>query len=206
MVLLLAVLAAAPAWAQGGADSLAAPDSLSLTAGTPEARPVIEIEPGEARSPRGALLRSLAVPGWGQVYNGDYLKVPLVVGGLGALAYVAARSHGRAGLFRRADLYVRCRAGTAQGFCEGFRAFADDFAEADALVEGTLTDAQARTLRGEYRRQRDLFVLFSVLGYALQALDAYVAAHLAEFDVGEDLSLGVVPTREGLAAGLRWRF
>ncbi len=28
----------------------------------------------EVRSPRGAMLRSLAVPGWGQFYNGRYVK------------------------------------------------------------------------------------------------------------------------------------
>ena len=31
------------------------------------------------RSPKGALLRSLAVPGWGQFYNGQYIKGPVVI-------------------------------------------------------------------------------------------------------------------------------
>ncbi|MCI0406360.1 MAG: DUF5683 domain-containing protein [candidate division Zixibacteria bacterium] len=37
------------------------------------------------RSPTGALLRSLAIPGWGQVYNKKYFKALIVAGGQGAL-------------------------------------------------------------------------------------------------------------------------
>ncbi|HXF48017.1 MAG TPA: DUF5683 domain-containing protein [Verrucomicrobiae bacterium] len=37
------------------------------------------------RSPTGALLRSLAIPGWGQVYNKKYFKAIIVAGGQGVL-------------------------------------------------------------------------------------------------------------------------
>ncbi|MGH8004300.1 MAG: DUF5683 domain-containing protein [Limisphaerales bacterium] len=37
------------------------------------------------RSPSGALLRSLAIPGWGQVYNKKYFKALIVAGGQGVL-------------------------------------------------------------------------------------------------------------------------
>lgn len=37
------------------------------------------------RSPTGALLRSLAVPGWGQMYNKKYFKAIIVAGGQGVL-------------------------------------------------------------------------------------------------------------------------
>ena len=37
------------------------------------------------RSPSGALLRSLAVPGWGQFYNKKYFKAVIVAGGQGVL-------------------------------------------------------------------------------------------------------------------------
>ncbi|MDX1438510.1 MAG: DUF5683 domain-containing protein, partial [Rubricoccaceae bacterium] len=36
-------------------------------------------------SPRGALIRSLIIPGWGQVYAGQPIKTPFVVGALGGL-------------------------------------------------------------------------------------------------------------------------
>lgn len=37
------------------------------------------------RSPSGALLRSLAVPGWGQLYNKKYFKAVVIAGGQGIL-------------------------------------------------------------------------------------------------------------------------
>jgi len=37
------------------------------------------------RSPTGALLRSLAIPGWGQLYNKKYFKAIIVAGGQGVL-------------------------------------------------------------------------------------------------------------------------
>ena len=51
-----------------------------------------------------------------------------------------------------------------------------------------------------------VLVLLSALAYGLQALDAYVSAELADFDVSEDLSLRLVPTPTGPAAALRWSF
>src|SRR5215207_3004534 len=38
--------------------------------------------------PRQATIRSAIIPGWGQVYNKKYWKLPLVYGALGATAYV----------------------------------------------------------------------------------------------------------------------
>lgn len=37
------------------------------------------------RSPGGALLRSLALPGWGQLYNKKYFKAVIIAGGEGVL-------------------------------------------------------------------------------------------------------------------------
>lgn len=41
------------------------------------------------RSPTGALLRSLAIPGWGQFYNRKYFKAVIVAGGEGTLLATA---------------------------------------------------------------------------------------------------------------------
>jgi hypothetical protein len=158
-------------------------------------------------SPRGALFRSLALPGWGQIYNNQPLKAPFIWAGLGTLVGVTVHSNNRAILFRRAAIYHDCREqpeSVPEGFCSDAGRFADEFERADALTAGPLTGTSARNLRDQFRRQRDLFALVSFLAYGLQALDAYVAAELADFDVGEDLTVGVLPAGPGLA--LRWRF
>jgi hypothetical protein len=71
---------------------------------------------------------------------------------------------------------------------------------------GALSAAAVRSRRDGARRLRDLSVLGTALGYVLQALDAYVGAHMLDFDVGEDLSLGPAPNGEGVSAALTFRF
>jgi hypothetical protein len=159
-------------------------------------------------SPRGALFRSLAVPGWGQVYNRDYIKAPVVVGLLGGLVGVVVHSNNRTILFRRAAIYDDCRErpeALPAEVCAGFERYAGAFQRADELTAGPLTAPSARNLRDQFRRQRDLFALISVLAYGLQALDAYVSAELADFDTGEDLAVSVSPAQGG-SITLRWRF
>ena len=58
-------------------------------------------------------------------------------------------------------------------------------------------------VRDRARGQRDVGVLIVGVAYAVQALDAYVAAQLADFDVSEDLSLRLAPERGGLALRVR---
>lgn len=160
-------------------------------------------------SPRGALLRSLAVPGWGQIYNRQPLKAPVIWAGLGTLVGVSIYSNSRVILFRRAAIFDDClnRPGDVPpDACENFEAFADEFARADELTAGPLNSTSARNLRDQFSRQRDLFVLVSFLAYGLQALDAFVAAELADFDTGEDLIVGLGTAPAGPSIALRWRF
>lgn len=155
-------------------------------------------------SPGSALWRSLVVPGWGQLYNRDYLKIPVVVGGVGGLGFYAFVLNGRTVRYRRAAIYADCTNApdtVPPGGCDGFEQFQDEWLEA-----GSLTALQNRALRDTNRRNRDLMILLGVLAYGLQALDAYVSAELSDFDVSEDLSLHVVPTPHGPAAALRWTF
>src|SRR5215210_592388 len=39
-----------------------------------------------AHDPKKATLRSLILPGWGQAYNREYWKIPIVYGALGTIA------------------------------------------------------------------------------------------------------------------------
>lgn len=160
-------------------------------------------------SPTGALRRSLILPGWGQIYNKQYIKAPIVVGVLGGLIGATIHGHNRARLFRHAAIYDDClneNANVPPDACTDFERYESAFYRADALTAGPLNAQSARILRDQFRRQRDLMGLITILVYGLQALDAYVAAELADFDLGEDLYLQLAPDPHGAQVRLRWQF
>ncbi len=144
-------------------------------------------------SPRGALWRSLAVPGWGQWYNRQYIKIPFVYAGFGALGTRIYLTHREYLLFKRAHLYARGPELAEEGEENPYREYEEQFNEVTDRLGGERMSAM-REQRDRFRRQRSIAVLGTGLFYALTVLDAYVSAHLLTFDVGDDLSLRVRPT------------
>lgn len=120
-----------------------------------------------SKSPLGAVLRSAVIPGWGQFYNESYWKIPVVWGFLGYLGYIWVDNHNN-----------------YWDASENYRYYA-------ALA---VTDPQYNDYRDFYKRnrdfyrdQRDLFAIYIGITYVLTLLDAYVDAHLFNFNVDEDV-------------------
>lgn len=154
-------------------------------------------------TPTGAVRRALVLPGWGQVYNGQAAKAPVVAGALVGLGALAVVNHTRYVRYRRAALHVGCLEDSDREVCMG----PDDEAGHDEWeATGSRSFATTRALRDRLRRDRDFALLGTALAYAVQALDAYVAAQLADFDVGEDLGAAVRATPGGPALSLTLRF
>lgn len=149
---------------------------------------------------QGAVLRSLAVPGWGQVYNSEAYKAPFAAGlvvGAGAFAFV---QQDRYLLYRRAAYYANCLEVPGREVCDDFERRQQEWEEAGG--DQFTADAYER-VRDTARGNRDLGII-AVLGvYALQVVDAYVAAQLSDFDVSEDLSLSVASAPQGASLTLR---
>ena len=57
------------------------------------------------KSPWGAVLRSAIIPGWGQIYNHSYLKVPIIWGIAGWLIYNWSQNNKSYKQYR--DLYLQ---------------------------------------------------------------------------------------------------
>lgn len=199
---LAAALLAAPALAQP-VDSLATP--------TPVA-PALEIE-SDPRTPRGAVLRSLAVPGWGQLYNGQPLKAPVAAAGVVAAALYLVDRQRQYVLYRRATVVAGCLQdpGGADdpdrlALCQEAEAeYQDEYDQLNAGRTTPLTFSTLRSVRAQARSQRDIGVVVVLAAYALQALDAYVIAELADFDVSEDLSVRLGTPVGGHALSVRVR-
>ncbi|NBC17085.1 MAG: hypothetical protein GVY18_07190 [Bacteroidetes bacterium] len=193
LLLALGLLTVAPTAAQP-----AQPPADSTTTSAEESLP----------TPRGALWRAALLPGWGQYYNGQYYKIPIVYAGLGALTAAAVyytREHRQ---WDRAFLYIRSEELVEQGSLES-----NAYARFETVYEELVTNefggievssSTIRPTRDNLRRNRDLFYVGVGLGYALSVLDAYVSAHLLDFDVSEELALTLRPQPQGLRATLRW--
>ena len=75
-------------------------------------------------------------------------------------------------------------------------------------VANDIGQVAASTLRSErdrYRRNRDLARLGVVAVYGLSVLDAYVSAHLLDFNVDENLSLRLIPAPSSFTVRATYR-
>ena len=136
-------------------------------------------------NPRIATRRSALIPGWGQAYNKEYWKIPIVYGIL-AIPTV---------LYFYNDSYYKK---TKFAYEARFKAAAN---RADTLdlknIDPQLTNLSITSLqsyRNSFRRDRDYSILWFLLAWGLQVADATVFAHLKQFDVSSDLSMEVTPT------------
>lgn len=154
----------------------------------------------ETRTPRGALTRALVAPGLGQLYNGQPVKAVVVWGGLGAMGTGVYLQQRRYLQLRHAAIYAVCTDTDPATDCADptFARFADDAAPYDGYRADAL-----RSLRDRARRNRDLLIVGTAAAYTLQALDAYVSAHLLSFDVDERLSVRLWPGLSGAGVSVR---
>jgi hypothetical protein len=158
--------------------------SDSIYSGTKSQRELDSIEKKHNDSYRRATLYSAILPGAGQVYNKKYWKVPLVYAGIGIPAYF---------YFYNKSWYEKCQYALVVTI-NGSKG--DSLAKVEpSLLPFVTNNDQAGLIsnRDEFRKQQDYSVLFFLLFYALQIVDATVDAHLKDFNVNSDLSFNVKP-------------
>ncbi len=175
------------------------PDSLAVRPAASVAAPGAAVSPADSSGTAGrALRRSLILPGWGQVTNGQRAKVPVIAAALTGAAAVLVFQQRRYVRYRRSALVAGCRETPDRDVCTDI----PDAAMEAFLATGSPSFAQAAAIRNTTRGRRDLAGLGLGVVYALQALDAYVAAPLLGFDVSDDVAVRVEPG----SVALRVRF
>lgn len=135
--------------------------------------------------PKKALLFSI-IPGGGQLYNKKWWKLPLVYGAIGVSTYF---------VIDNSKFYRKLR--------DNYKWQVDTDPDTNPTEEPfTLLDP---TSTRKYRDQWLKFVEWSYMAlgfsYLLSATDAFVDAHLASFDVSDDLSLRMKPSVQTGATG-----
>lgn len=128
--------------------------------------------------PSTVWVKSAIIPGWGQIVNKQAWKVPVVYAILGGITWYAFDQHNsyldyRAAFYNSVPGRTDMRYGATRPDLEG------------------LPPELLRFNRNSYRNRRDLSIIVFVAAWGLNAVDAYVFAHMRDFDTGPDLS--VVP-------------
>ncbi|MEX2600531.1 MAG: DUF5683 domain-containing protein [Balneolaceae bacterium] len=131
----------------------------------------------EYPSPKSVLMKSVILPGWGQVENRQVWKVPIIYGLFGGLVYYTV-SLTQDYHDYRAAFYNRSR-----GEDTDFR-----FGQTPGHIPESISLNELRDRRNNYRNQRDMSYIYIALAYGLNIVDAYVYAHMRSFDVSDDLS------------------
>lgn len=144
-------------------------------------------------TPKKALIHALIFPGFGQIYNRKYWKLPIIYGGFVGVTYAVTWN---GGLFNDYKIAYRDIVVNPEGTTSWHNFVTDPQA---VLSNPSLLKQRTSWLkrrRDYFRRNRDLGVIIGVGLYALCILDAYVDASLYNFDVSPNLSLTVYPSYE----------
>ncbi len=128
---------------------------------------------------RKPIVRSAIIPGWGQITNKKAWKVPLVYGALGTSAYFFIRNVRQ---FKEARTAYTL---AADGDTSNDNQIIQPYYSVKNQPE------RIRVFRNQVRQNVDYSVLFFILSWGLNVMDAAVDAHLKSFDVSDDLSLQI---------------
>ena len=144
----------------------------------------------KAHSPKKAALRSAILPGWGQIYNKKYWKLPIVYGGLGTCAGIFFYNLSN---YKNTKFAYRVKYNMRVNFTDS-ALFSSIKPNLQPIDEQAL-----QFYRNQFRRDIDYSVLVFLLLWGLNVVDATVDAHLKSFDVSPDLSLQIRPGRSQMA-------
>lgn len=129
-----------------------------------------QIDSYDPLAPAQAAFYSAVLPGLGQAFNKKYWKIPVVYAGIASGVYFYQRNTKDYNRFR--DAYKRRLAG-----------YQDD--EFQGVSDARLRDAQKTA-----GRNRDVSIAVAFGVYMLNILDANVDAHLLQYNLNEDLTIG----------------
>ncbi|MDX1407830.1 MAG: DUF5683 domain-containing protein [Saprospiraceae bacterium] len=147
-----------------------------------------------AGRPGRAALYSLIIPGAGQIYNKRWWKAPLVWGGVGTAIAVVGYNTGQYQCYR--DAYIE-RLTTDDAGLEPQDKFNGLHPDFPLLVSAD----QIRTYRDRFNRFRQTSIIVLGLVWVAQSAEAFVDAHLREFDISDDLTLHLRPALIDTATG-----
>lgn len=137
----------------------------------------------DVSSVKKATTLAMICPGAGQIFNKSYWKVPFVIGGFATMIYVIDWNNRGYTRFKTAYSKVVEYEADPDSYPDGYF---DEF-------EGRYAASYLKSIRDDYRRNRDLAIILTAGLYVLQIVDAHVDAHLQDYDISDDLTLNIAP-------------
>jgi len=132
-----------------------------------------------AGKPGKSMVMSLIIPGAGQIYNKSYLRLPFVyaaVGGMGAYMVINVQQYNCLKEAYKASIDMTPFVKPHN--CPGLDG-----------IENVTDPATLRILRDDANVYRQRAILLFALVWVAQGIDAYVDAHLKDFNISDDLSI-----------------
>ncbi len=148
-------------------------------------------------NPRKALMWSI-IPGGGQIYNKKlaWVKLPIVYGALGTGVYFISFTTSE---YRRFKL--------------AYSQKVNNETISDPNIPQTVSAERLKQIRDVRFKEVQQAYILTTVGYLLAGIEAFTAAHLAHFDVKDDLSFRLKPSFEpvpmqgnAVGIGLQIRF
>ncbi len=137
--------------------------------------------------PRKATFRSAVIPGWGQAYNREYWKIPIVYGALAipVSLYIYNNNYYKKTKFAYSAVY----AATLETPLNPIPLLSIDPKVMDQNTGQPLNLATYESYRNTFKRDKDYSLLWFFIVWGLNVADATVFGHLKNFDVSDNLGM-----------------
>lgn len=150
--------------------------------------------------PLKATMLAFAFPGLGQIYNRKYWKIPLVYAGFGGAIYAIGFTTTRYNDYMKAYQDFKDNIKETNSYVKFIKfeqseydpvVYPDTYKPSNAswVTDGLLKNVDY------YKRYRDLSFIAVAAWYLLSALDANVDASLFNYDISDNLDLGIAPVQ-----------
>lgn len=151
------------------------------------------------------------IPGYGQIVNRKYWKLPIVYGSFLGCAYAITWNNTRYVSYKNA---YRDIIDTDPTTNYHIKILPRGYSMSNYPGGAATYTARLKSAQDQFRQWRDLSIMISIGVYALSVLEAYVDAQLYDFDITPDLVMNVTPSRIDFnqhqnirpAYGLQWSF
>ena len=140
--------------------------------------------PDTLHDPHTAIMHSLMIPGWGQLYNHQWWKVPIIYGGIGLLGWAIVFNNTYYNEFLTLSKYRE----------HGVTPVPGDKYYNESQLYSSQTDQALYDATDGYRRNRDLCILGVFGAWGINVIDAYIdAKFIHSYSVDNNLSMRIAP-------------